>query len=237
MVFLVSMPLPLSNSTLTVFLSWYPFQKDDCLIRSTSQLEPQNLCCFNRWIQLRVGLPALSATLLLQPCCCLCGLSVTVWPAPSSSILISTPSDSKVSRAGARSAALEEGKMARESERAREAARFLSPLGNVVEALLGCQKGKRALNIGTSPSPHGHVTCLNSFGHEKRACPSFTFSWLWVTQQICSQVLKDAVEILSSPQTMHKSCQWFARWTEVDGPQTLWGFLKHTGLFCYWGMS
>lgn len=86
--------------------------------------------------------------------------------------------------------------------------------------------------------------CLNStnnFWHEKQACPSFTFPWLWVTKQICSQRVKDAVEICLLPQTkaqtMHKTCQWFARWTVMDGAQTLWGILEHRELFCYGGMS
>lgn len=119
---------------------------------------------------------------------CRCALNVTVWLAFSSSILSSTPPDSKVLRAGARSITLVEGKMAKEREREKPRASYHSVGtrgGNVtwLQEEEACLRYHHQLMVMW----YQHLPKQNSFWHEKHACSYFTFSWLWVTKQICSQ--------------------------------------------------
>lgn len=125
-------------------------------------------------------------------------------------------------------------------ERVRENVCLLSPIRTRGRNIIGLQKEEVCLqyqHIIISLWSCDTNMCLNganNFWHEKQACPSFTFCCLWVTKQICSHRVEEAVEIHSSPppkaQTMHKTCQWFAWWAVMDGTQTLWGCLEYREL-------
>lgn len=155
---------------------------------------------------------------------CLSVLNVTVLLAFSSSILNSTPSESKVLRAGARSTTLKEGKMARERERKRPCASY-RPIGHVVDTNVAARRGRLSL----IPGHHHQLTVMwhqhvpQQFLTWKASLPDFYF-FLVMSHTTNLFWKKRRCWNHSSPllkaQTKHKTCQWFARRTVMDETQT-----------------